>query len=156
MTRRTTTAVLALPALALALFLAGCGGDDTAASETAATAPTETTAPAPTETTESETTDTETETAPARAPAVQTVRIAVEGGKVVGGTKRPSVRKGDRVVLVVRSDAGEFLHLHGYDKSKDMTPGRPTRIAFTATIPGRFELEMHNPSVVVAEVEVRP
>lgn len=139
--------------VASALVLAGCGGDaDTGATET--TTPTE---PAVTHTmpTETETTPAETETTPV-APKPTTVSIRVVGGVPQGGIKRPKVKQGDRVVIVVRSDAGEAVHVHGYAVERTITPGTPVRLPFTATIPGRFEVELHHPDTVLAVVEVRP
>lgn len=139
--------------VASALVLAGCGGDaDTGATET--TTPTE---PAVTHTmpTETETTPAETETTPV-APKPTTVSIRVVGGVPQGGIKRPKVKQGDRVVIVVRSDAGEAVHVHGYAVERTITPGTPVRLPFTATIPGRFEVELHHPDALLAVVEVRP
>ena len=142
--------------VASALVLAGCGGDaDTGATET--TTPTEPavteTVPPLTETTPAETTP--AETIPA-APKPTTVSIRVVGGVPQGGIKRPKVKQGDRVVIVVRSDAGEAVHVHGYAVERAITPGTPVRLPFTATIPGRFEVELHHPDTVLAVVEVRP
>jgi len=57
---------------------------------------------------------------------------------------------------VVKTDAGEAVHLHGYNIEKPVTPGTPLRIPFTAELPGRFELELHHPDVVLAVLEVKP
>ncbi len=105
---------------------------------------------------------TETMTSPATtaqtatAPKPTTIAIVVEQGKPRGGIARPTVKKGDKVVLVVRTDAGEEVHLHGYDIEKPVTPGTPVRIPFTASLPGRFELELHHPDALLAVIEVRP
>ena len=72
-----------------------------------------------------------------------------------GGIKRPTVDKGEKVVIVVRSNVGESVHLHGYDITKPFVDGK-ARVPFTATIPGRVELELHHPDVVLAEIEVSP
>jgi hypothetical protein len=69
---------------------------------------------------------------------------------------RPKVKKGDKVVLVVRTDAGESIHLHGYDIERTVVSGKPTRIAFVASLPGRFELELHHPDVVIGDITVEP
>jgi len=137
-----------------AIALAGCGGDDSAATEPTTTV----TSTAPTET-ETDTTTTAAETTPNPPPAKPkptTVRIRVVGGVPKGGIARPKVKKGDRVVIVVRTDAGEEIHLHGYDVERTVTPGKPVRLPFRATIPGRFEVELHHPDAVLAVVEVRP
>ena len=147
-----------LAVAASAFALAGCGGDDTdaAASETDTSTPTMTaTTPTETETTPTETETTPTETTPAK-PAPRTVTIRVVGGVPQGGIARPKVKKGDRVVIVVRTDAGEEVHMHGYDVERTVTPGKPVRLPFTATIPGRFEIELHHPDALLAVVEVRP
>jgi hypothetical protein len=133
--------------------LAGCGGDDGDVAETTEPAVT-TTAPTETETmTETETAP--TETTPAK-PKPTTVTIRVVGGVPQGGIARPRVKKGDRVVIVVRSDAGESVHVHGYDVERTITPGKPARLPITATIPGRFEVELHHPDAVLAVLTVNP
>ena len=64
--------------------------------------------------------------------------------------------KGDRVVLVVKSDVADEIHLHGYDKSTDVTAGGTARLPFTATIPGRFEVELESRGVQIADLTVNP
>jgi hypothetical protein len=66
------------------------------------------------------------------------------------------VKKGERVVLVVRTDAGESIHLHGYDIDREIVAGKPTRLPFVASVAGRFELELHHPDVVLADITVEP
>jgi ABC-type glycerol-3-phosphate transport system substrate-binding protein len=138
--------------------LAGCGGDDSssdaASTETVATLPTETET-TPTETTPAETTPAETSTTPAK-PKPTTITIRVVGGVPQGGIARPTLEKGDRAVIVVRTDAGEEIHMHGYDVERTVTPGKPVRLPFTATIPGRFEVELHHPDTLLAVVTVKP
>jgi hypothetical protein len=90
------------------------------------------------------------------APAPTVVKIVVVKGRPVGGVKRPTVKKGAVVRIIVTSDAGKELHLHGYDVEKAMRPGTPTVIRIVATIPGRFELEMHSPDSLLAQLTVRP
>ena len=85
-----------------------------------------------------------------------TVPISVRGGRPVGGVARPSVRRGRRVRLVIRSDVADHVHLHGYDIMRDIAPGRPGEIVFRATIPGRFEVELEDRGLQIAELEVRP
>ena len=140
-----------------AFVLAGCGddsaSDEGASTETVATMPVETET-TPAESTPAETTPTET-TTPA-APKPTTIAIRVVGGVPQGGIARPKLKKGDRAVIVVRADAGEEIHMHGYDLEKQVTPGKPVRLPFTATIPGRFEVELHHPDTLLAVVTVSP
>ena len=148
-----------LAVAASAVGLAGCGGDDGDVAETTGPAVT-TTAPTETETQAETETQTETETTPAEttpaAPKPTTVAIRVVGGVPQGGIARPKVKKGDQVVIVIRSDAGESVHVHGYDVERTITPGKPVRLPLTATIPGRFEVEMHHPDAVLAVLTVNP
>lgn len=116
--------------------------------------PVTTTEASPSETDTGETTPT-TETATAPSGPTQ-IRIVVRGGQPVGGVKRPTVRQGERVVLVIRSDVADEVHLHGYDIKRDVTPGAPAQLAFRATIAGRFEVELEGQGVLLADLEVRP
>ena len=142
-----------------AFALAGCGDNDGASrdgqSTEAVTAMPVETETSPAETTPAETTPAETSTTPA-APRPTTIAIRVVGGVPQGGIARPKLKKGDRAVIVVRTDAGEEIHMHGYDLEKPVTPGKPVRLPFTATIPGRFEVELHHPDTVLAVVTVSP
>jgi hypothetical protein len=87
---------------------------------------------------------------------VTTVRIVVRGGEVVGGLERATVEQGERVAIVVGSDVADEVHLHGYDKSTDVAPGKPARLVFVASIPGRFEVELEDRGLQIADLEVRP
>jgi hypothetical protein len=89
-------------------------------------------------------------------PQVTTVRIVVRDGKVVGGLQRTTVDQGKRVALVVSSDVADEVHLHGYDKMVDVTPGKPARLVFVASLPGRFEVELEDRGLQIADIEVRP
>ena len=142
-------AVMLVAVAAGAFALAGCGGDG---SQTTTTTDTE----AVVTTTDTSTVETATtETTPAT-PKPTTIVIVVDNGRPRGGIKRPTIQKGDEVVLVVRTDAGDGVHLHGYDIEKPVTPGTPVRIPFEANLPGRFELELHHPDALLAVLEVRP
>jgi hypothetical protein len=136
----------------LALFgsgflLASCGGDD---GESAATT-TETTT-----TSETTTTTTTTETTRPPSPGPTEIRIVVVDGAPKGGIVREKVEKNDRVVLIVRSDVSDHVHLHGYDIMRDVAPGKPARLPFKATIPGRFEVELEDRGVQIADITVTP
>jgi hypothetical protein len=84
------------------------------------------------------------------------IQINVVNGKVIGGAKRPSVKKGRTVRFVVRANVGTEVHLHGYDIEKTPKKGTPTVIQFVAKVPGRFELELHHPDALLAQLTVRP
>jgi len=133
-----------------AIALAGCGGDSTNDAVTT----TETPATAPTTTADATTTTETTQTTPASEAKV--IMVNVVKGVPKGGIQRPTVHKGDKVVLVVRTDSGEAVHLHGYNIEKDVLPGQAVRMPFTANIAGRFEVELHPTDALLAVVEVKP
>ena len=111
--------------------------------------------PPPPATTTTRTTTRTTTTTPKPAGPT-TIRILVRGGRVVGGLRRARLEQGDRAVLVVRADVADHVHLHGYDIMRDVAPGRPARLRFRATIPGRFEVELEDRRLQIAQLEVRP
>lgn len=87
-------------------------------------------------------------------PRAVVVRINVRGGRAP--LERVTVRRGQQVVLVVTSDVSDHIHLHGYNVLRDVAPGKPARLAFRATIPGRFDVELEDRHVQIADVTVRP
>ena len=128
--------VLACACLLAATALAGCGSDGNSNATSTTT-----------------TTTTETTTTEATKPTV--VSIVVVNGQPQGGIVRQTVSKGDRVVIVVKSDVADEIHLHGYDKSTDVTAGGTARLPFTADLPGRFEVELESRGVQIADLTVQ-
>ena len=72
------------------------------------------------------------------------------------GIVRATVDQGDRVRLVVTSDVADEIHLHGYDISRDVAAGGTVTLAFRASIPGRFEAELEERGVQIADITVEP
>jgi|ERR671924_1535209 hypothetical protein len=138
-------------AAAIALFLVFRPGDD---DEAAPATTGETTSGTTGETTPTgETTIvTTTETAPAAAR----VELRVQGGRPVGGVERVELQQGDRVLVLVRSDVADEVHVHGYDLMQDVAPGKPGRIAFRARLAGSFEVELESRHLLLAELQVQP
>ena len=97
-----------------------------------------------------------TPTPTATRPQAARVQIVVRGGRPAGGIKRATVTKNKRVILTVRADVSDEVHLHGYDLMKDVAPGAPAVISFKATIPGRFEAELEQRGLQIAELTVKP
>ena len=83
-------------------------------------------------------------------------RVLVRGGRPVDGIQNFRVQKGGRVRITVRADVVDHVHVHGYDLVGDVRPGSPARFAFTAKLTGRFEIELEERGVQIAELEVRP
>ena len=134
--------------IATVLTVAACDGDDSSqAGGATTTAATTTTTISGSATSGEPTTTTE--------PATPAIEVRVAGGKVQGGVRRERVRRGDAVVLRVVADVADEVHLHGYDRSADVGPGKPAQISFTADIPGVFEVELEQRKQKLLELEVR-
>ena len=95
-------------------------------------------------------------TAAATGAADQRIEVQVSGGRVHGDTGRVPVAAGSHVTLVVTSDVADEVHVHGYDLMGDVAPGQPVTIAFKATAPGRFEIELEQRGVQIGELTVEP
>jgi len=87
-------------------------------------------------------------------PLVLKVVVGTKG--VAGGPKRFTVRKNRNIVLVVRSALADEVHVHGYDLSRDVRAGGVARIAFKTRLTGRFEVELEDRRLPIAEITVRP
>jgi len=135
--------LLVVAATVASIALVGCGSND---SESAST---------DTTTTDTTTTTTDTTTT-TEAEKPTEVKVVVVNGSPQGGIVRQTVNKDDQVVLVVTSDVADEIHLHGYDKAKDVAAGGTVRLPFKATIPGRFEAELESRGVQIAEITVEP
>lgn len=86
---------------------------------------------------------------------VQLIEIEVADGQVDVAADRVEVALGARVVLAVTSDAADEVHVHGYDRSAELTPGRRTTLELTADSPGLFEVELHGSGLLLVQLEVR-
>jgi heme/copper-type cytochrome/quinol oxidase subunit 2 len=147
--RQRTGVVLAALAALVAAFVVLSPGDDEKDTTATTTAPMTVTA-------EAETAP-RTTTAPAPAPAPEFERIRVRGGQPVGGVRRITVTRGERVRIEVGSpDTSDEIHIHGYDVAKDLTAGGRVRFSFTADAEGVFEIELEHAGVKIADLEVRP
>ena len=135
--------LLVVAATVASIALVGCGSND---SESAST---------DTTTTDTTTTTTDTTTTTAAKKPTE-VKVVVVNGSPQGGIVRQTVNKDDQVVLVVTSDIADEIHLHGYDKARDVAAGGTIRLPFKATIPGRFEAELESRGVQIAEITVEP
>ena len=136
MTARPSRFPLALTGLALALGLTACAG--TAAPDTAA------------DSSSAQTSSSST----ASTPAGQRIEVQVSGGQVSGDTGRVPVAAGEHVTLVITSDVADEVHVHGYDLEAELSPGQPTELVFDATIPGVFEVELHEARTQLLSLQV--
>jgi FtsP/CotA-like multicopper oxidase with cupredoxin domain len=91
-----------------------------------------------------------------RRPRPSYRRIRVRDGAPVGGVKTLRVKSGDTARIAVTADAPDELHLHGYDITADVGPGRTARMRFKADLEGVFELELHGNGALLANLRVEP
>ena len=87
-------------------------------------------------------------------PAVRTVAVAYSGGEVTGTSGREQVRVGEQVVLRISSDVAEEVHVHGYDLEGVVPAGGSVDIPLSATVPGVFEVELHDSGEVLFQLRV--
>lgn len=88
--------------------------------------------------------------------AARTFDLVVAGGKLVSGPATIVLTQGDLVVLRVRSDLDDELHLHGYDLTLALRTNKTGSLAFQADRSGRFEFELHHGGVEIGALEVQP
>ena len=86
--------------------------------------------------------------------AAQTVAVEVAGGGPVGGVRRVKVDLGSVVALMVTSDIAEEVHVHGYDILRAVSDGHPAHFAFSAEIPGVFEVELEGSGRLLLQLEI--
>ncbi len=87
--------------------------------------------------------------------AITVIRATVRGGRV-DAPAEPAVARGDRVRIVVDADVADEIHLHGYDLSADVAPGRPGVLTFRASAAGVYEVELEDAGLLLFELTVNP
>ncbi|WP_344222240.1 cupredoxin domain-containing protein [Kribbella sancticallisti] len=149
------TALALLPALGM-LVLAGCGDDSGAGATPSTPPPSSAPTPTPTETPAStpNTKSPSNTTDPSGEQADVTINVTVANGKVNPSGSSIKVKAGQKVLITAISDAADQLHVHGYDKELELTPGKPTSVTFVANMKGTFEVETHESGKLVAKLVV--
>ncbi|MFG1819266.1 hypothetical protein ACGFIF_36270 [Kribbella sp. NPDC049174] len=144
-----------LATVAVTVALTSCGTAETSVAETTTTSPTPTPAPTPATTpTAKPTVVPRTSPTPASTADV-TVDVSIAGGKITaGGQAVVKAKPGQTVRITAVSDVPESLHVHGYDKTLDLKPGKPGSVEFTTSIKGIFEVETHESGKLVFKLQV--
>ena len=86
--------------------------------------------------------------------AARTITVEVVDGGPAGGVQRLAVDLGSVVALMVTSDVAEEVHVHGYDILRAVSAGHPAHFAFTAEIPGVFEVEFEGSGRLLLLLEI--
>jgi heme/copper-type cytochrome/quinol oxidase subunit 2 len=130
--------------------LAGCGGDDDGGAAGATT-----TVASTTTTTSAEPTSTAEPTTTTAAFSGTLIEAKVTGDQVDTASRRVKISRGEKVRIQVEADHAEEVHVHGYDLKKDVAPGEPAVIEFTADAPGVFEVELEEAALKLFELQVQ-
>jgi heme/copper-type cytochrome/quinol oxidase subunit 2 len=130
--------------------LAGCGGDDGGRAAGATT-----TVASTTTTTSAEPTSTEEPTTTTAGFSGTLIEAKVTGDQVDTASRRVRISRGEKVRIQVEADHAEEVHVHGYDLKKNVAPGKPAVIEFTADAPGVFEVELEEAALKLFELQVQ-
>jgi heme/copper-type cytochrome/quinol oxidase subunit 2 len=159
--RRIALIALAVAAAVIAFVIARPGGDDDETDANPSTTQ-QVTGTTISEETVATTEEAVPETAPAttEAPPPESkpkpITVRTRDAKPVGGVRELTVTSGETVRLVVTSNVPEEVHVHGYDLSKDVGPGKPARFRFRADLEGIFEIELEEAGEPIVELRVEP
>jgi hypothetical protein len=91
-------------------------------------------------------------------PSEPTYTLTVVGKKVSGVASRVTLSPGEKVRLVVTADRTSELHVHAGDPQIEThtQKGQPVTVEFYVTKqPGLYEVEMHDPDLLLFQVEVK-
>jgi len=143
-----------LPALAMAalLTLAACGSEEPAAAPAQTT--TSSTPTAPTSTVVPSTPTPSVPPTPSAAPADVTVEVTIADNKVSASQPVVKAKAGQKVLIKTTSDVSDSLHVHGYDKTLELKPGRAASLLLTTGQKGLFEVETHESGKLVFKLQV--
>jgi pyruvate/2-oxoglutarate dehydrogenase complex dihydrolipoamide acyltransferase (E2) component len=142
-----------VPAL-VAVLLTGCAAGQEHEEPAAAATPTPAPASSSPSTAPSAAQSPTAAAAPSPTPSARTVAVSYVGGEVTGTSGREEVSVGEQVVLRVSSDVAEEVHVHGYDLEGAIPAGGSVDIPLTASIPGVFEVELHDSGRVLFQLRV--
>jgi hypothetical protein len=149
MSRNQRMAMLGLAAVVaiVALVVLPGGDDDTN------TRPAAQTTPVQQSTTTNSATTTTTETTPTTSePAAKPKPPLLQAGE----ERELEFEKGDTITFRVRHSSDEEVHVHGYDKTKDVQAGKTATMSFKADLEGIFEVELEHSGTPLGTITVEP
>lgn len=158
--RRTAAALAA----ALCFVLAGCGDDDddSASQPTSTPAATVESSPDATPDASADPSSSASPSASASASASadaaegQTIKINIVDGKPDTKIGTITVKKGDKLTLVITSDADHEVHIHAGDISVDVTKGDTVTKTITVnSSPGSYEVEIEDNGTLLFTLVVK-
>jgi hypothetical protein len=82
--------------------------------------------------------------------------LVLKDGKLASGQSVIQVHRGEQVILRIKSNTTDELHLHGYDLHARIIPQETAVLEFSANRTGRFTLELHEAQTELGALEVYP
>ncbi|HEY5186477.1 MAG TPA: hypothetical protein VIM19_16610 [Actinomycetes bacterium] len=82
------------------------------------------------------------------------IEVRLAKGAVTPPTDRAKVPLGSRVVIRFTSDISDTVHVHGSDIEQAVRAGTTKDIAFVADLQGTFEVETHDSTMVLMQLQV--
>ena len=82
--------------------------------------------------------------------------LEIKDGRLASGKSVIQVHRGEQVVLRIKSNTTDELHLHGYDLYARITPQETAVLEFSANRTGRFTMELHQAQSELGALEVYP
>jgi hypothetical protein len=142
-------------AAAALLVLSACGGSKNNASTPASSAPLPAVSASATPSSSS-TPSTGPSATPSDTPAGVVVHIDLVGGRASTEPKPiVKVKQGETLTLVATSDTPLEIHVHGYDKMIQLTPGQTGTVSFVADQQGTFEVEIESTKTHLFNLQVQ-
>lgn len=84
------------------------------------------------------------------------IEIVIRQEKVPEQVQTIALKQNEEIVLKFTADKATQVHLHGYDRLVDISPGETQQIDLKATLTGRFEYELEESGKVLGVLEVTP
>jgi len=86
---------------------------------------------------------------------VYEIEVDVTDGTVDTAEDTVEVAVGGTVRVTVTSDVDDEVHVHGVDRTADLSAGVPATLEFTVDEPGVFEVETHGSHLLLFQLLVR-
>lgn len=83
------------------------------------------------------------------------ISIDVKGTTVTPAPSTLDVKAGEPVTLVITADRSSEVHVHVVNIEKPITAGTPLTLTFTPTQTGVYEVEIHDPDLLLTKIAVR-
>lgn len=84
-----------------------------------------------------------------------TIAIALADGTVSPNGERVDLSLGQTFVLTITADHDDQVHVHGFDTTIDVPAGATVVKELVADRVGRYEVESHNPALIIVVLQIR-